>query len=175
MLDETELRHFELTLWPHLRAAYNVARWLVRDSADAEDIVQEAYLKAFQSIGSFRGGDARVWLLAIVRNSALNLIRRRKSSVTVEWPEKAPEPEDQGPGPEHELIAKSRREQLRQAIARLAPEFRETLVLREIEGLAYKEIASVLNVPIGTVMSRLARARQLLLVELGGRKEVSRP
>ena len=164
-------RYFELTMWPHLRAAYNYARWLVRDPHDAEDVVQESFLKAYRSIDTYRGGDARVWMLAIVRNAAMDLLRRRPGRATTE--QEGPEPVDPSPSPERRLLDQSRREQLRRAIASLAPEFRDTLVLREIEGLSYKEIAGVLRVPIGTVMSRLARARNLLLSELSAPKEVS--
>lgn len=152
-------------LWPHLRAAYNVARWLVRNDHDAEDIVQESFVKAYLALDRFRGGDARVWLLAIVRNTAMSLLRRRR----IEPPavgDDAPEPPDHAEGAEDSLIAGERRRQVRRAIERLPEEFRETLVLRELEGLSYKEIAGVLEVPVGTVMSRLARARDLLMRDL---------
>jgi RNA polymerase sigma factor (sigma-70 family) len=153
-----------------MRSAYNLARWLVRNGDDAEDIVQEAFLKAFKALDGFRGGDARVWTLSIVRNTAMNFLRRRKTDVAVD-PEQLETP-DRSPNPEQGLLQESRREQVRRAIARLEPEFRETLVLREIEGLSYKEIAEVLDIPSGTVMSRLSRARQRLLVELAPAKEV---
>ncbi len=152
-----------------MRSAYNLARWLVRNRDDAEDIVQEAFLKAFKALDSFRGGDARIWMLSIVRNTAMNFMRKRKPVMTDLDPL---EPADQSPDPEQSLLEKSRRTQVLRAIARLEPEFRETLVLREIEGLAYKEIAAILDVPIGTVMSRLSRARQQLLMELSPVKEV---
>ena len=157
-------------MWPHMRSAYNLARWLVRNGDDAEDIVQEACLKAFKALDSFRGGDARVWMLSIVRNTAMNFVRKRKPGAAVDL--ESLEPADPSATPEQSLIEKSRRTLVLQAIARLEPEFRETLVLREIEGLAYKEIAAVLDVPIGTVMSRLSRARQQLLIELSPMKEV---
>ena len=161
-------------MWPHVRAAYNVARWLVRNNHDAEDIVQESFMKAYKAIDTFRGGDARVWMLAIVRNTAMTFLRRRKPDITVNWSvQEQPEPEDHAPDPERGLLEQSRREQVRGAISRLAPEFREAIVLREIEDLSYKEIASILNIPMGTVMSRLSRARNQLLVELGSSKEVS--
>jgi RNA polymerase sigma-70 factor, ECF subfamily len=170
---DTKVRTFELTMWPHMRAAYNLARWLVRNNHDAEDIVQESFLKAFKAQESFRGGEARTWMLSIVRNTALDFLRRDKASAAVPLGAKGYEPEDDSPNPERELVDQSRREQVRQAIAQLEPEFREVIVLREIEGLAYKEISAVLDIPMGTVMSRLSRARNLLLVELGGAKEVS--
>jgi len=169
---DTKVRFFELTMWPHMRAAYNLARWLVRNDQDAEDIVQESFLKAFKAKESFRGSEAKTWMLAIVRNTAMDFRRRLKGSLAVPVGDEGHEPEDDSPDPESALIAESRREQVRHAISHLAPEFREAIVLREIEGLSYKEMASVLGIPMGTVMSRLSRARNLLLVELGGVKEV---
>jgi len=169
-LVDTRTRYFEMTVWPHARSAYNLARWLARNAQDAEDIVQDAFLKAFQAIGDFRGGDARAWTLAIVRNTAMSHLRRRKPDAPLDLSET--EPADASPGAEQELLRRSRREEVRRAIAQLEPEFREALVLREIEGLSYKEIAAVLDIPAGTVMSRLARARQRLLATLGPRKEV---
>jgi RNA polymerase sigma-70 factor (ECF subfamily) len=152
-----------------MRSAYNLARWLVRNGDDAEDIVQEAFLKAFKALDSYRGGDARVWMLAIVRNTSMNFLRKRKDTgIDLDQLD----PADRSPNPEQGLLEESRREQVRRAIARLEPEFRETLVLREIEGLSYKEIAAVLDIPTGTVMSRLSRARQRLLIELAPTKEV---
>lgn len=167
---DTRTRYFELTVWPHMRSACNLARWLVRNGDDAEDIVQEAFLKAFKALDGFRGGDARVWMLSIVRNTAMNFLRSRKRNVAIDKDQL--EPADRSPNPEQGLLEESRRDHVRRAIARLEPEFRETLVLREIEGLSYKEIAAVLDVPAGTVMSRLSRARQRLLVELAPAKEV---
>lgn len=162
--------YFELALWPHLRSAYNLARWLVGNHQDAEDVVQESFTKAYQAVDRLRGDDVRAWLLAIVRNTSLNCIQRRRPKLEVEWKENLPEPSDSAPGPEKRLLDQSRRDRLRASIAKLPPEFREALVLREIEGLPYKEIAWVLKVPVGTVMSRLSRARQLLIQELMPRK-----
>lgn len=167
---DTRSRSFELTIWPHLRSAYNLARWLVRNRDDAEDVVQDAFLKAFKAFDGFRGGDARLWMLSIVRTTAINFLRKRKPDLAIDL---APlEPADGSPNPEQGLVDESRRQQIRRAIARLEPEFRETLVLREIEGLSYKEIAAILDIPAGTVMSRLSRARQRLLLELAPAKEV---
>ena len=167
---DTKVRFFELTMWPHMRAAYNLARWLVRNDQDAEDIVQESFLKAYKAQESFRGSEAKTWMLSIVRNTALDFRRRAKAGFAVPWEDQVHEPKDDSPDPEHVLLNQSRREKVRQAISQLAEEFREVIVLREIEGLSYKEIASVLRIPMGTVMSRLSRARNLLLVELGGTK-----
>ena len=148
---------FEATFLPHLAAAYNLARWLTRDGADAEDVVQESYLRAFRAFGRFRGGDGRAWFLAIVRNTGISWLRRnrpRKLSVPFDEArhgstEEAPEPAGDGAA-------------LRAAIEGLPPEFREAVVLRELEGLSYKEISAVAGVPIGTIMSRLSRGRGLL-------------
>jgi RNA polymerase sigma-70 factor (ECF subfamily) len=159
---------FESLLWPHLRAAYNFARSLVRNDHDAEDIVQESFRKALQAMDGFRGGDARVWLLAIVRNTSMNFLRRRRPGEEIGWSDELPASIDPAPSPEHSLLQRSRRAQIHSAIGHLPSEFRETLILREFEELSYKEIAAVLKVPIGTVMSRLGRARHLLLRELAG-------
>ena len=167
---DSRTRYFELTLWPHLRAAYNFARWLVRNDHDAEDIVQESFAKAFQGMDTFRGGDARAWLLAIVRNTTMNFLRGRNPGREVGWSDRVSEPADLAPDPERVLMQHSRRDQIRAAIDRLPPEFRETLILREIEELSYKEIAFVLKAPVGTVMSRLCRARNLLVRELAEEK-----
>ena len=169
---DTKVRYFELTMWPHMRAAYNLARWLVRNDKDAEDIVQESFLKAYQAQESFRGSEAKTWMLSIVRNTALDFLRRNKSTRTTTLDEPGYEPKDTSSDPERMLVDQSRRKQVRHAIAQLEGDFREVIVLREIEGLSYKEIASALSIPMGTVMSRLSRARNLLLVELGGSKEI---
>ncbi|MDP9112328.1 MAG: sigma-70 family RNA polymerase sigma factor [Acidobacteriota bacterium] len=160
-------------MWPHMRAAYNLARWLVRNEQDAEDIVQDSFLKAYKAQESFRGSDSRVWMLSIVRNTALDFLRRYKSRGLTSLENQIQDPEDRASNPERGLLERSRREQVRAAISRLEPEFREVIVLREIESLSYKEIAAVLGIPMGTVMSRLSRARNFLLVELGGAKGVS--
>ena len=152
---------------PHLDAAYNLARWLLRHEHDAEDAVQDAFVRAHQAFGRFRGGDARPWLLTIVRNVCYSRLREQRRGA-------ATEPfEDDAHGSTHdpaEANAIAWREtkgaHLRQALEQLAPEFREVIVLHELEGLAYREIAAVAEIPIGTVMSRLARARQKLQTEL---------
>lgn len=169
---DTKVRTFELTMWPHMRAAYNLARWLVRNDHDAEDIVQESFMKAYKAQESFRGSEAKTWMLSIVRNTAIDFMRRHKASPTTTLSEPGYEPKDASPDPERVLLQQMRRDQVRQAISQLEPEFREPIVLREIEGMSYKEIAAVLDIPMGTVMSRLSRARNLLLVELRGSREV---
>jgi RNA polymerase sigma factor (sigma-70 family) len=169
---DSKARLFELTIWPHLRAAYNYARWRLHNNHDAEDVVQESFLKAYQALETFRGRDARGWMLAIVRNTAMNFLRRRETDTSRDWNQERLEPADEAADPERRLLEESRRDRVRDAISQLAPEFREVLVLREIEDLSYKEIATVLNIPPGTVMSRLSRARRQLLVELSPSEEV---
>jgi RNA polymerase sigma-70 factor (ECF subfamily) len=168
---DTRVTYFELTIWPHMRAAFNLARWLARDNHDAEDIVQESFVKAFKAQESVRGVDARAWLLTIVRNTAMDFLRRQKPRKTEPLGDSTHEPKDTMPDPERTLVEQARREQVRRAISNLPADFREVIVLREMEEMSYKEIAGVLDVPLGTVMSRLSRARNLLLKELGGAKE----
>jgi RNA polymerase sigma factor (sigma-70 family) len=156
-------RQFEAQALPHLDAAYNLARWLSRSPSDAEDIVQDAMLRAFRAFDGFRGGDIKPWLLAIVRNCwrTASADRSRRGHV--------PLPEEHGdallsdrPDPEAAALEASDRSRLNGIIALLPNEFREVLILREMEDMSYREIAEVTGVPIGTVMSRLARARALL-------------
>jgi RNA polymerase sigma-70 factor (ECF subfamily) len=163
---QDQRQQFESAIWPHLRGAYNLARWLVGNEHDAEDVVQESFIKAFRAIDRVRGVDARAWLLAIVRNTAFNYMQREKPKAEVAWDEHMAEPADHTSGPETSLLENERRDRVRSAIERLPADFREALVLREIEGLPYKEIAWILKVPMGTVMSRLSRARNLLMQEL---------
>jgi len=160
---------FEAATLPHLSAAYNLARWLLRDGDRAEDAVQEAYLKAFRYFESLRDGDARPWLLGIVRNCCFTWLRaRRQTGTQVEWCEEM-DGDDGNDGlttmtgnPEQTLMRKQDAERIDKAIEALPPLFREVVVLREIEDLSYEQIASVVEVPVGTVMSRLSRARALL-------------
>jgi RNA polymerase sigma-70 factor (ECF subfamily) len=155
---------YEETLLPHLDAAYNLARWLARDERDAEDIVQEAYLRAFKHFGTFKGGDARPWLLAIVRNTYYTWIQRNRSAeMTAPFDEEKDTHLSDTPDPEMELLQETDRRMLRRALRKLPAEFLEVIVLREFEELSYKEIAEVVQIPVGTVMSRLARARKRLV------------
>jgi RNA polymerase sigma-70 factor, ECF subfamily len=160
------ISYFDESLWPHLHAAYNFARWLLRNDHDAEDVVQESFLKAFLASDDFRGGDPRLWLLAIVRNTALNFMRGRRADRTVPLEDRMPDPPDRAADPEKRLLGESRRERVQAAIGDLPEDFREALVLREFEELSYKEIAAIVGAPIGTVMSRLSRARALLVEKL---------
>jgi len=166
-LAEMPSQRFDETILPHLNAAYNYARWLTRNEAEAEDVVQDACVRAMRFFNSFRGDDARSWLMAIVRNTWYSRAARR-APVTELNPmvEPAHEPVDEALDPEALLLQQHALARVRDGLAQLPVDFREVIVLREIEGLSYKEIAAVINAPIGTVMSRLARARERLLAAL---------
>jgi RNA polymerase sigma-70 factor, ECF subfamily len=167
-LSSRELDRFNESVLQHLDAAYNLARHLLRDAHEAEDAVQESFVRAIRHFGGFRGVDGRAWLLAIVRNTCFTQLRRRRSGgEKVEFDEEVHVIADDASGPEADLARTIAAESVRQGLDRLAVEFREVLVLRELEGLSYKEIAEVAGVPIGTVMSRLARARRQLMLALG--------
>jgi RNA polymerase sigma factor (sigma-70 family) len=161
-------RRFEAQAMPHLDAAYNLARWLARPPLDADDIVQDALLRAFRAFDGFRGDDVRPWLLSIVRNCFLTAAGRVRPGRDVPLPEDAegdagdPALIDAAPSPEARALQSEENRHLAEVIATLPQEFREVLVLREMEDLSYREIAQVTGAPIGTVMSRLARARALL-------------
>jgi RNA polymerase sigma-70 factor (ECF subfamily) len=168
-VDERErLKTFEQTVLPHLDAAYNLARWLAGNEADAQDVAQEACLRAFKFFGSFRGDNARAWLLTIVRNTFYTWLRKNRPAEIVELSDEVLEAEDISAAPEIPAARLGDAEAVQRAIAGLPVEFREMVVLREMEGLSYKEIAGLAGVPIGTVMSRLARARKLLQKQLAG-------
>jgi RNA polymerase sigma-70 factor (ECF subfamily) len=144
---------------PHLDAAYNLARWLVRNEHDAQDLAQEACLRALNFFHGFQGEDGRSWLLAIVRNTCYTWLRKNRAQ-DVEPVEDLPADR---PNPEQLQLRKADAEALQKALDRLPAEYREALVLREIEGLSYRQLAGILEIPMGTVMSRLARARKKLL------------
>jgi RNA polymerase sigma-70 factor (ECF subfamily) len=154
-------REFETVMLPHLDAAFNLARWLTRDDVAAEDVVQEAYYRALRFFAGFRGGDGRAWLLAVVRRAAFDWLAQRRRLATAPL-EDGYLAGDDSLNPEVIALREAEREDVRRAIEELAPEFREVLVLRELEGLSYQEIASVIGAPLGTVMSRLSRARDQL-------------
>jgi RNA polymerase sigma factor (sigma-70 family) len=154
---------FEQAILPHLDAAYNLARWLMRDENEAADAVQDACLRALRFIGGFRGGDGRLWLLAIVRNSCYSRLKRSAGRENeTEFDEEIHSAEGETANPELLLERSCDSETLRRGVEELPEEFREVLVMRELEGMGYKEIAEVAGVPIGTVMSRLARGRKRL-------------
>src|SRR5262249_35028011 len=155
----------------YLDAAYNLARYLLRDPHEADDAVQDAFVRAVRHFGGFRGSDGRAWLLSIVRNTCFTRLRRRRPAAeAMEFDEEKRTVQDHESGPEADLTRTMAAETLRDGLDRLAVEFREARVLRELEGLSYKEIAQVTGVPIGTVMSRLARARRQLALALGAVK-----
>ncbi len=161
MSDNEQQARFEHLVMPHLDAAYNLARWLAGNDHDAEDIAQEAAVRAFRFVGSCRHSDGRAWLLTIVRNTAYSWLKKNRPAAVVSIDDdELVEIEDRNGagGSFHRADADA----LRAALEALPMEFREALVLRELEGLPYKEIAEVAAVPIGTVMSRLARARRQL-------------
>ena len=172
-------RFEDLTL-PHRAAAFNLAYWIVGRRDEADDVVQDAFVRAFRGFSGFKGDDVRPWLLTIVRNVALRALQNRKRSGNVISIDEALLPRDgrpqrefasDEPSPEASLIAQGERETLLAALAEVAVVYREILVLREIEGLAYKDIAEVVGVPMGTVMSRLARGRDELRAALLRRLE----
>jgi len=164
--DKHEL--FERTVLPYLSSAYNLARWLTRNEHDAEDIVQEAFLRALRSFDTFTAGrDARAWLLTIVRNCCRTWHRQNRSHETaMEWDVDSQPALTTWADPEAVLIMNANSQLIRQAMEQVPFEYREILILRELEELSYKEIAQIVEIPLGTVMSRLSRARKELYVRL---------
>lgn len=155
-----ELASFEQAMLPHLDAAHNLAKWLVRNEQDAQDVVQEAYLRAFRSFAGFRGSNGRAWLLTIVRNTSYTLLKKNHAvDLTTTFDEGVHATDQQFPSPAAILEHAEDSELIRDAMDSLPTEFREILSLRHQEDLSYKEIGDILNIPTGTVMSRLARAR----------------
>jgi RNA polymerase sigma factor (sigma-70 family) len=175
---EEDRAKFESVVVPHLADALFVARWLTNDRADAEDVVQEACLRAFRSIETFAGGNARAWVLTIVRNAAYSWLAKNRNATLVAVDDLGIKERVQAESggelakstaatPETELIEKADAVRLEAAISALPTEFREALVLRDMQGLEYREIAEVTGTPVGTVMSRLARARRRLIAAVG--------
>ena len=163
MPPQNKLASFEKAVLPHLDAAYNLARWLTRNDADAQDVVQEAYLRAFKFFGGFHGEDGRAWLLGIVRNTTYTWMQRNRSpELNMPLDDELHEVKSNDLNPEALLLQKADEQMLRQAVEELPLEFREVLVLRELDEMSYKQIAVVADLPLGTVMSRLARARKRL-------------
>lgn len=171
MTPPTKESRFQIRVMPHLDSAFNLARWLTGSHQDAEDVVQEAYLRAFKFFDSFHGEDGRAWLLGIVRNTFYTWYQQNKTkSQHVEFEEElhsiqlqhAVISEPDSNNPETMLVHKDNRRLLQQALEKLPVEFREVVVMRELEDLSYKEIAVIVGIPIGTVMSRLARGRKEL-------------
>lgn len=152
---------------PHLDAAYNLARWLTRDASDADDVVQEAYLRAFEAFGSFRGESARAWLLTIVRNTCYSWLgKNRGHEAKGEFDEALDMTAAHALDPATILLRRAEAQEVRQAVEELPVEFREVVILRDLEGLSYKEVADITGCPMGTVMSRLSRGRSRLKTRL---------
>lgn len=165
--EKNQLDNFETMVLPHLAAAYNLACWLSGNDQDAEDIVQEATLRAFKFFGSFKGDNGYTWFLAIVRNTFYTqLPQKRKQEHTTIFDEEIHAGSSEALNPEVILLKYADSKRLKEALEELPPEYREVIVLRELEELSYKEIAELIGIPIGTVMSRLARARKRLQQQL---------
>ena len=161
MAETSKVALFEKTMVPHLDAAYNLARWITRSAQDAEDVVQEAYLRAYRYFDSYSGMDGRSWILTIVRNTSLSWRRQRKDEPLV-FDERVHSAGSQQPTPETAMMQKAGLDALRNCVKALPLEYRETLVMRELEELSYRAIADITAAPVGTVMSRLSRARKRL-------------
>jgi len=163
MFEQDQLSNFEQAVLPHLDAAYNLARWLMRNERDAQDAAQEAYLRAFRFFSGFRGGDARAWLLKIVRNTCYTWLHaNRPLQDAAEFDESVFPPDSRAPNPEEIVLQNDSNTLVRKALEMLPPNSREVLILRELEGMSYKEIADITGMPVGTVMSSLSRARARL-------------
>jgi RNA polymerase sigma factor, sigma-70 family len=165
--EHDKLASFEEAVLPHLNAAYNLARWLTRNDTDAEDVVQEAYLRAFKFFGGFHGTDGRSWLLAIVRNTCYTWMQHNRSpEVSLPLDDETDEIESTDLDPEALLLQRADTLLVRRALEDLPIEFREVMVFRELEEMSYKQIAVITELPVGTVMSRLARGRKRLQLAL---------
>ncbi len=161
-MTDDEAERFRVLVLPHLDAAFNLARWLVGSEPDAEDVVQDAYVRAMRGFDGLRGSDARPWILAIVRNASLTWLGRNRPQTLAEPLEEEAHADRSEPSPEDAALVAADARAVQQALAELVPRHREMIVLRELEGLSYREIAAVTGTPIGTVMSSLSRAREAL-------------
>ena len=175
MANDDQNARFDTVVTPHLEDAYSLARWLTRSRADADDVLQEACIRALGAIRQHKGENSRAWVLAIVRNTAYTWLNRKRTSMLIGFDDLAEKERTElelgkeaevATDPESELIARADAKQLETLIAALPIEFRETLVLRDLQGLGYREISEVIGIPVGTVMSRLARARQRLIAAI---------
>lgn len=161
--ERTKLALFEQSIVPHLNAAYDLGVWLTRNSHDAEDVVQEAYLRAFQFFDGFHGGDEKAWLLTVVRNTCHTWLRREKGTRTmVMFEEQMHGSELDRADPEGMLLEKFNVGSLRDCLKALPVDYREVVILRELEEMSYRDIADLIKIPLGTVMSRLSRGRRRL-------------
>jgi RNA polymerase sigma-70 factor, ECF subfamily len=166
-----KIARFEATVLPHLDAAYNLARWMTRNATDAEDVAQEAMLRAFRFFDTFHGEDGRVWLMTIVRNTYLTWIRRQMPQQnSAEFDERVHTDIEAALTPESEFLRQATSEQVRRGIEQLPPEYREVILMRELEQMSYNEIAAVMQSPLGTVMSRISRARSMLRQLIAGER-----
>jgi RNA polymerase sigma-70 factor, ECF subfamily len=173
--EQPKLGRFEEIVLPHLNAAYNLARWLTHNDDDAEDVVQEAYLRAVKFFADFRGVNSRAWLLTIVRNTCYTWLQQHRAhELTTSFDEELHTAENDLSDPAALVLRSDNSQLLRQSLEELPVEFREVIVLRDLEGFSYKEIAELVNVPLGTVMSRLARARERLKQSLCNRLKEKR-
>ena len=167
---EHELASFEETMLPHMDAAHNLAKWLLRNEEDAQDVVQESYLRAFKSFSGFHGSNGRAWLLKIVRNTSYTLLKKNRAvDLTTTFDEEIHTAGHESVSPATILEHSENAELIKEAMDELPVPFREILVLRHLEGLSYKEIADIAQIPPGTVMSRLSRARAELKEYLAAR------
>jgi RNA polymerase sigma-70 factor (ECF subfamily) len=163
MEEAKKLALFEQIIVPHLNSAYNLARWLTGNQHDAEDVVQEAYLRAFRFFDGFRGEEGKGWLLAVVRNTCRTWVRRQKGGIPrVVFDEQIHSQNREDSSAESDLVEEARLGSLRECLELLPVDYRGVLVMREMEELSYKEIADIASLPLGTVMSRLSRARKRL-------------
>ncbi len=170
MEEHDKQARFEETIMPHLDAAFNLARWLTRNEHDAQDVVQDAFLRAFKFFEGFHGGNSRSWLLSIVRHTTYTWLQKnRRPELATVFDEEQHDVEDTASNPEVLLLKNADRQEIMKAVEELPVEFREAMILRELEGMSYREIADMTEVPVGTVMSRLARARKRLQQSLGQR------
>jgi RNA polymerase sigma-70 factor, ECF subfamily len=169
VLEQKDVPDFEQAVLPHLDAAYNLARWLMRNDQDAQDVAQEAYLRAFRFFPGFRGGNARAWLLKIVRNTCYTWLHaNRPLQDAAEFDERLFPPDSRARNPEEAVLQNDSDSLVRKALEELPSNFREVLILRELEGMSYREIADITGMPAGTVMSSLSRARGRLRQILAG-------
>jgi RNA polymerase sigma factor (sigma-70 family) len=170
-VDQELVERFQKQALGHLDEAYNLARWLTRDRHEAEDIVQEACLRALRGFANFRGEDGRAWLLTIVRNTCYTWMKRRRNQdIQMDADGDVEAVESDGPDPHLVMSVHIDTERLRSAIEELPPDFREVVVLKDLQGMSYRQIAEIVQVPIGTVMSRLSRGRRRLTDRLCGQK-----
>lgn len=174
MLQLNKPKRFDDIIAVHINAAYNLARWLTKNDHDAEDVVQESFVRAYQFYGGFRGGDSRAWLMRIVRNTCYTWLDKNKAARQVEFNcDEHINAASDDPTPEAVLLRNIESQILKAAIEQLPPEFREILILRDLEDLSYKEIAEIVSIPIGTVMSRLARARKRVAHSISAEQELT--